>query len=212
MRRRPRRLRTERRWPKRAAPGSNERRLTAWLTKARRRATDGTLPEDVRQVLDHGAPTWQSTDAEREWDTNLTALAEFFAAHGRPPIPGDHAEKLRRWVKLQRLRLSSGELTPARAQALEKVSPFWAVPGRRSRVEQRVSALADFRTTAGRWPKWNSDDVEEQQLNLWLRHVRARAKAQRVSVGLRLQLDELCPGWDEPLTGRGRDTRSAGSA
>ena len=125
-------VREQGRYPSTTSPNVAERSLSTWLRRRRREAKAGTLDPAFRDglaVLPHWQETPRATADEIRWRKRLAALAAYRASgqdwprHKGATSAAEH--QLGVWVHTQRFKLRRGELTHAKAQALDAAVPGW---------------------------------------------------------------------------------------
>lgn len=125
-------VREQGRYPSTTSPNVSERSLATWLRRRRREAEAGTLDPAFRNglaVLPHWQDTPRATADESRWWKRLAALKAYRASgqdwprHKGATSAAEH--QLGVWVHTQRFKLCRGEMTPAKAQALDAAVPGW---------------------------------------------------------------------------------------
>jgi hypothetical protein len=128
------------RYPTRTSPATDERTLAAWLERRRHDATAGTLAPAYRDGL-AVLPDWQRPPRpvadEARWQDRFTALVRCRAAgHDWPrhqKVPFGEEYDLGLWLHAQRQKARRGDLSPAKAQALDEALPGWRAGRQRGR-------------------------------------------------------------------------------
>lgn len=94
--------------------------LGAWLSRQRRRARRGALPEERARKLE--ALGAFHSDRDRVWNEALDQYLRMKARSGEPSPSRSAVERRRlyRWISVQRAALKSGRLAPARRHRLEE--------------------------------------------------------------------------------------------
>ena len=120
------------RYPSTTSPNVAERTLAAWLRRRRREAEAGILDPAFRDGL-AVLPHWQETpraiaDESRWWKRLAALIAHRASGQDWPRHKGatsDAEHQLGIWVHTQRFKLSRGELTAAKTEALDATIPGW---------------------------------------------------------------------------------------
>ncbi len=99
-------------------------KLGGWVVKQRGDFNAGTLAAGRRERLE-ALPGWTWDTREARWDESFKLLREYAQEHGTAEVsPDDEGASLVGWVRKQRSRYRSGELSPERQQRLEAL-PGW---------------------------------------------------------------------------------------
>lgn len=182
-------------WPSMRSSDAHERRLALWLENTRRRVPEGSARA---QLLDETVPGWRAP-AQPTWDERLAAAVAWNQTHaGFPSSKSEDADErsLGNWLIDQR----RPSVSAARQAVLDAQLPGW-------RNVHEHQWHTQF-TRLERWlsqhgthvpPRLHGADDEETQLAEWLEVQRARASAERASL-----LDQLLPGWRDPMELRWR--------
>ena len=170
------------RWPSTQLGDWAERICANWIGKQRVAYRAGKLSDQRRQaLLDAGIELepWATT-----WATQLVELAAFHADKSR--WPSSHSKdstehRLGIWLNLQRQR--AGQLSQQQRQALAEAG-VELHPGREMNSDEaywdaRLTELAAFHATQGRWPSVTSENVTERRLAKWLNRERVACRAGR---------------------------------
>lgn len=128
------------RYPSTKAGTAAERSLAAWLRRRRIEAKAGTLTHTYGEGL-AVLPNWQDTPRsaadEERWQERLTALAAYRAAghdwprHKATDTAQEHG--LGVWLHTQRYKLTRGDLSADKKQALDSAVPGWSAGRTRGR-------------------------------------------------------------------------------
>ncbi|WP_406733618.1 helicase associated domain-containing protein [Streptomyces sp. NBC_01794] len=121
--------------------------LDTWLTWQRHLHTTGALDQTRTAALERLDIIWNPR--QQAWDRGLAHAAAFATLHGHLAAPVDHHDgdfPIGRWLATQRTR--ADQLTPARAQALQDLDPWWNPPW--PLTWQRTYHAAHHHTAAGR--------------------------------------------------------------
>lgn len=191
-------------WPASSSLARETSRLGSWLGQQRQAARAETMDPERRAYLDQVAPGWFG-GRERQWLEQADGTVAFYAETGRWPSTAAREASERRlgeWLSHQRslAKDGSGELTPERRARLDAAMPDWMDP-RGDSWSAQARALVAHRAEAGRWPSQVGATEAERHLAMWFSHQRqaARKSSPRLTPGRRALLDDVAPGWFEPM-------------
>lgn len=115
------------RLPAQSTKVPSENRLGQWLNRQSQRDRKGSLPTDLKALLDARLPGWGKGLGDR-WEANLTRVAIFVDRHDRLPNQrGSDADErhLAVWLANQRRYERMGTLPPGRKALLNARLPCW---------------------------------------------------------------------------------------
>jgi hypothetical protein len=101
--------------------------LANWVSMQRQTKKRDALPESRVKLLDQIGFLWQSSAAQKPWETRYAELLQFMEAHGHCDVPVRNSDNpsLGVWVVNQRSNRKRGKLTIKQVRLLDEVGFRW---------------------------------------------------------------------------------------
>jgi len=183
----------------RAAKGSEERSLAAWVNRQRKVKKNGRLSAESAALL-AAVPGWSWDNRESAWQEGYGKLLGWLDEHeGRYPshraAKGSEERSLAMWVGNQRQDKKNGTITSERAALLAAV-PGWSWDPSESAWQGAYGQLLGWLDEhEGRWPSYGAaKGSEELSLAVWVGNQR-QAKKRGKTASERASMLEAVPGW-----------------
>ncbi|MCL2091802.1 MAG: hypothetical protein FWH11_11515 [Micrococcales bacterium] len=192
-------LRTFDKPPSTSGADAHERQLARWRTSQLGRLRRGELAREDEAHLDAVAPGWWAPTRKERFRAQAAELGRWLRTYGKPPSASGadaHERQLARWRTSQLERLHRGVMAREYEAHLDAVAPGWWAPTRKERFRTRAAELGQWlRTSDGRPPYDQSDDVHERQLAGWRKHRLHQLRHGKLAREDEAHLDAVAPGW-----------------
>ncbi len=193
-------------WDMMYAAGLTVREISTWChqtystvhlhLQVREKYSPGLRARHEAALADRG-PSIPST----KWRNRLTAVVDFYQAHGRMPAANDELveQSMHLWLCSQRCAFERGDM-PLSKKVLLEASPGWDQNSHQQQLDQlwnsHLQAFLDFVDTRGQMPRYRNYSSEfEHQLGVWM-HNQHQRRSQGNLVAWRLEaLNAAAPDW-----------------
>lgn len=185
------------RFPFKNFKSSAEKHAQQWLDTQRQAKKKGTLTLTRQEKLTTVLPGWDMGH-EEVWDKRLQELiAQYKKLEKLPSQTSKDVEEERTgcWLTEQKIRKRNGVLSSERERKLTLAIPGWDI-GHEGVWDVALQKLVKQYNLMGRFPREDSDNLDEKRAAQWLRHQRAENKKGELLPERCEKLTSAIPGWE----------------
>lgn len=169
--------------------------LGTWVGTQRTKRSQGKLSQERIEALQE-IPGWSWDPRSDAWEKGFRSLQAFANRLGHARVPPRYVEggyRLGSWVASQRIRHSSGKLSPDQIARLQKM-PGWTWDARTDAWEEAFACLKAFIKREGNCNVPDSHREKRFNLGVWVGTQRSFYKRGKLSTDRALRL-ERSKGW-----------------